>query len=223
MQGVTKATSAKYTQTYLQQLPEDVRRLFTTYDLMRDFGRLESWESSLAKKYTEVEGWDIDNLILTRWRIVCRHEHMAGHAISRFLKGLKEGKILGTKCTGCGRIMIPPRVFCEWCFTDVSEWVEHNGVGKVSTYSLSYIGTDPGVRLEKPVIVAVIWFEDTLRTCGSSKTVLHAAGILHKLDGVEPDKVYVGMRVRPVWKEPEKRVGSILDIEYFTPVEAGRI
>jgi len=220
VQVMSKATPAKYTQDYLEQLPQDIKRHLTSYELAGDFGKVEEWRSSLAKKYTDIDVWAVEDLILTRWRIICRYEHAAGAAFSRFLNGLKQGKILGTKCNNCGRVMIPPRVFCEWCFTDVSDWVEHSGTGIVSTYSLSHIGTDPGVRLDKPVIVAVIWFENTFRTLASSKTVLHAGGILHRLDGVEPDKVNVGLRVKPVWKPFEERVGSILDIDYFTPLEA---
>jgi uncharacterized OB-fold protein len=115
--------------------------------------------------------------------------------------------------------MIPPRQFCEWCFRDVDEWVEHSGEGVISTYSLSYIGTDPTIRLEKPIIVAVIWFDDTLRVNASSKTVLHAAGLLHKVDGVDPERVSVGLRVKPAWRKADERTGSILDINHFTPID----
>jgi len=43
-------------------------------------------------------------------------------------------------------------------------------------------------------------------------------GIMHLLGEVAPDDVKIGMRVKAVWKPPEEREGSILDIKYFKPV-----
>ncbi|MEM0482498.1 MAG: Zn-ribbon domain-containing OB-fold protein [Nitrososphaerota archaeon] len=216
---MTKATPSRFTPNYIQQLPEDLAKYMQRHGLDKEFGRLDSWASSISKKYTGIDGWDIDNLILSYWRIACTYKHSPGAAFSRFLEGLKNGKILGTRCEGCGRVLIPPRTFCEWCFKDIDTWIEHPGTGIISTYSLSYIGTDPRVRFEKPVVVAVIWFDGTLKTWNSSKTVIHAAGILHQVGGVDPEKVQVGLRVKPVWRRPEERAGSILDIEYFAPLE----
>ena len=46
-----------------------------------------------------------------------------------------------------------------------------------------------------------------------------AVGIMHKLGEVDPQAVRIGMRVQAVWKPPEEREGSILDIKYFKPLE----
>jgi uncharacterized OB-fold protein len=64
-------------------------------------------------------------------------------------------------------------------------------------------------RIEKPEIPAVIEID------GASP--MH--GIMHMLGEVEPDKVYIGMRVKAVWKPEESREGSITDILYFKPYE----
>ncbi|WP_218184355.1 Zn-ribbon domain-containing OB-fold protein [Aeropyrum camini] len=40
----------------------------------------------------------------------------AGQAQSRFLQGLREGRILGVRCPRCGRVYVPPRSYCEYCF-----------------------------------------------------------------------------------------------------------
>ncbi len=181
-----KVIPSRFSNDYLQQLPEDIMEYLRRRGLEKEFGRLDGWTSSLYKKYTEINQWHIDTLVLNYWHIACYYKHSAGEALSQFLEGLKGGRILGTRCDGCGRMLIPPRIFCEWCFKDVNKWFEHPGTGIISTYSLSYIGTDPGERLEKPVIVAVIWFDETLKAVKSSKTVLHAAGILHKVHGVDP-------------------------------------
>jgi len=56
-----------------------------------------------------------------------RYAWAAGIAISAFLEGLKRGKILGRKCVGCDRVLVPPRMFCERCFRPTDEWVELPG------------------------------------------------------------------------------------------------
>lgn len=201
----------------MKQLPEDIQQFFHKREIIRDYGRVDAWTSACSKKHTEIADFKVDEVVLNNWRIYGVHAHEPGRAYSRFLEGLREAKIYGTKCGTCRRILIPPRSFCEWCFTDVDEWVEHSGEGVVSTYSVSYIGTDPNIRYERPIIVAVIWFKDTHRKLPSSKTTIHAGGILHVIDEVDPRDVRIGMTVVPVWKKAEERKGSILDIKYFKP------
>lgn len=135
-----------------------------------------------------------------------RYAWATGIAVSRFLTGLKAGKIVGVKCEACGRIAVPPRIFCEWCFERSDTWVTMPDTGQVNTYSISYIATDT-TRLKAPTIPAVI----ELDAAGNS-------GFLHILGEVKPDEVKIGMRVKAVWAGPERRRGSITDILYFKPI-----
>jgi uncharacterized OB-fold protein len=131
-----------------------------------------------------------------------------GYAVSRYLMGLKEGKIVGIKCHKCGRILVPPRAFCEQCYVPIDDFVELSGRGKVNTFSISYVKWDAS-RIEKPEIPAVIELE------GASAGV----GILHVLGEVDPKDVHVGMEVEAVFKEEKDRKGEITDILYFRPVK----
>jgi hypothetical protein len=142
-----------------------------------------------------------------RWRPTARYSWAAGVAMSRFLEELKEGKIIARRCRRCGRIMVPPRMFCERCFRPTDEWVYVKDTGIVNTYSISYLAADAS-RLEEPIIVAVIELD------GASEGM----GILHYLGEVAPDEVDFGMRVKAVWKPPEQRIGAITDIRYFKPI-----
>ena len=36
---------------------------------------------------------------------------------------------------------------------------------------------------------------------------------------IDPEDVHIGLEVEPVFKDAAEREGSILDIEYFRPVE----
>ncbi|HDI01025.1 MAG TPA: Zn-ribbon domain-containing OB-fold protein [Candidatus Bathyarchaeota archaeon] len=140
-----------------------------------------------------------------------RYAWACGPAMGRFLAELKEGRIIGRRCRRCGRVLVPPRMFCEWCFRPTDEWVYVRDTGTVLTFSASYLGP-AAERLKEPIIIAVIQLD------GASPGI----GILHKLGEVKQEEVHVGMRVKAVWKPPEEREGAITDILYFKPIREGQ-
>ena len=134
-----------------------------------------------------------------------------GVAITRFLDGLKRGKILGVVCDDCERTVCPPRMFCEECFNPMNHYVELPDTGIVNTFSLAFIRTD-ATRRDNAEIPAVIDIDGTTLT---------PSGFLHLLDeNIPHDKVKVGMKVKAVWKPEVERTGDITDIMYFKPMEA---
>jgi hypothetical protein len=145
------------------------------------------------------------DVLTVSYQPMARYAWATGIAISRFLQGLKEGEIVGTKCDQCGRVAVPPRIFCEWCFRRSGTWIKLPDTGIVNTFSISYISTDT-TRVKTPTIPAVIQID----SAGN-------AGFLHIIGDVKPEDVKIGMHVKAVWLEPEKRKGSITDIRYFKP------
>jgi len=133
-----------------------------------------------------------------------------GVAIGKYLAGMKEGLIIGTRCKTCRKIVVPPRMVCEWCFRPMEEFIPLQDTGTVNTFSLCYVTWDVK-RIKKPEIPAVIEID------GASP--LH--GIMHLLGEVKPDQVRIGMRMQAVWKPPEERHGAITDIQYFKPIQEG--
>ena len=131
----------------------------------------------------------------------------AGLAIGRYLAELKNTRIVGRQCDKCGRTVVPPRMFCEWCFRPNDRWVILKDSGVVNTYSISCIAAD-ATRIKEPLIPAVIQIDGTTD-----------AGILHLVGETDPKKVKFGMKVQAVWKRPEDRTGAITDIRYFRPIE----
>lgn len=151
--------------------------------------------------------FDEGRILTTHWRPKLDYGWDAGVAISRYLAELRDGRIVGIRCRTCRRIVVPPRVVCEWCWEPMDEWVYLQDTGTVNTYSICYIRWDAS-RSKEPQIPAVIDID------GASKGV----GILHLLDEVDPDNVRIGMKVKAVWKPTEERTGSITDIRYFKPI-----
>jgi len=124
-----------------------------------------------------------------------------GHGYEKFFNGLKEGKIIASKCSECGVTYLPPRIYCEECLSEITEFVEINQNGVVLGYTIQNLDKD-GKQLKEKVIWALIGFNGV------------RGGIFHKLQGVGPEEIYVGMPVKPVFRK--ERRGSINDIQYFT-------
>ncbi|HSJ54605.1 MAG TPA: Zn-ribbon domain-containing OB-fold protein [Anaerolineae bacterium] len=145
--------------------------------------------------------------LFTEWEPNARYAWDTGVAIGRYLQELKAGRLVGVRCDECRRIVIPPRSFCEWCYKPMDDWVPLPDTGTVNTFSLCYVTWDMQY-LDEPQIPAVIDIDGTRPT----------VGIMHMLGDVSPDDVRIGMRVQAVWKPPEEREGSILDIRHFRPL-----
>jgi uncharacterized OB-fold protein len=138
-------------------------------------------------------------------RLDVSYEWDAGEAMGAFLEGLRDGRIVATRCTSCGRTMVPPRKFCERCFRPSDQWSEVAATGIVETFSICHVTWDMH-PLDPPEIPAVI------RLDGADQ-----GGFLHKLGEVDPDHVRIGMEVEAVWRPLGDRTGSILDISHFRP------
>jgi uncharacterized protein len=52
------------------------------------------------------------------------YEYVAGPTATRFLMGLQEGRIEGTRSAASGIVYVPPRAYCERTFQPIDEWVE---------------------------------------------------------------------------------------------------
>ncbi len=157
--------------------------------------------------YLRESDFEEKRVLFNEWSPNAQYAWDAGVAIGRYLAELKEGRLMGVRCNRCNRTVIPPRNFCEWCFWPMDDWVALPDTGTVNTFSLCYVTWDMQY-LTEPEIPAVIDIDGTRPL----------VGIMHKLGDVDPDDVKIGMKVQAVWKPPEEREGSILDIQYFRPV-----
>ena len=145
-------------------------------------------------------------IFLTSYAPRLRYRWDTGEAIGRYLKELRQGRLIARRCDGCQRIMIPPRMFCERCFRPTDEWVYLNDTGRILTFSLCYV-TWKVRRLKQPQIPAVIEID------GASPGM----GILHLVKKAPLKQVRVGMPVRAVWRTPSQRCGSVTDISHWQP------
>lgn len=135
-------------------------------------------------------------------------QYTFGIAGERFFRDIKDkGRIMGAKCAACNLVYVPPRIYCERCFGELAEWLEIPNRGVVHTFTVAHADLD-GNRLKEPIVVALVKFDGVY------------GGLVHRLGEVEPDKVTIGMAVEMMLKPKAERTGSILDINYFRPIQA---
>ncbi len=171
-------------------------------------------EQAVLRTSTKLSAEEIrDNKVFTvRWTPNLKYAWDNGPDLRRYLKELKNGRIIAKKCRSCRRTLIPPRMFCELCWRPTDEWVYVQDTGVVNTFVISHVDWKAerldikgGVRPFTPAVIEID---------GASKGM----GILHLLDEVDPWKIYRGMKVQAVWKPAEERIGAITDIRYFRPI-----
>ena len=153
-------------------------------------------------------------VLATHWRVKAEYAWDTGRAVGRFMAGLKQGQILGIKCPECNRILIPPRAFCELCYRPIDQWVPLSDTGVINTFSVSFVNWD-ATRRESPEVPAVIEIDGA----GPGMGILHVLGEVGEDLSSVLNKVKIGKKVQAVWKPPQEREGSILDIRYFRLIE----
>ena len=151
------------------------------------------------------------NKTYTWWEPEVQYSWALGPANSRFLSELKKGKIIGRTCKHCERVIVPPRMFCEYCFKPTDDWIYLKDTGKVETFSISYL--DPNARRIKDLILIGVISID-----GASPK----HGFMHYFGEMKPEELKIGMKVKAVWKPEKERTGSITDIKYFKPLKGGK-
>jgi hypothetical protein len=158
---------------------------------------------------TPVSGKDIASrkITYTWWEPEVQYSWALGPAMRRFLQELKEGRIIGKKCRKCERVIVPPRMFCEYCYRLTDEWVYLKDTGTVETFSISYIDPDAR-RIKEPILIGVISID------GASPK----HGFMHYFGEMKPEDLRIGMKVKAVWKPKRERRGAITDIKYFKPL-----
>lgn len=138
--------------------------------------------------------------------IYLQYEFTAGAALSRFLAGIREGRIMGQRCPGCASVYVPPRGSCSRCGIPTEEEVEVKDTGVIEAFTIVHIPI-PGNPIKPPFIAASILLDGTDMAC------------LHLVNEVQTEKVHVGMRVQAVWKPREEWDYTFENIAWFKPAE----
>jgi len=72
-----------------------------------------------------------------------------------YFDGLGEGRIRASRCDSCGAIHLPPRPVCTECGADEMGWVELEGEGAITAYTVIEVPLSTMVG-KCPYTVAVV-------------------------------------------------------------------
>jgi uncharacterized OB-fold protein len=140
--------------------------------------------------------------------IPVRHRYTPGVAGSVFFEALRDrGVILGSRCECCSYTYVPACLFCERCFAELAADVELGPGGTLRSFTIGFVGVE-GEPLDVPVTLGLVQLD------GADACMLHFV-----LD-MSDEPLEIGERVEAVLRPPDRRTGSILDIEGFRPIEA---
>jgi uncharacterized OB-fold protein len=107
-------------------------------------------------------------------------------------EALKENRLLGLKCKGCGAITTPPKIVCRQCSGSDMEVVELKGSGRIKTFTTVFVASE-GREEEVPYTIVIVELDD-------------GPWVMGNLDGIDPKeasmeligkKVTMGHRVFP--------------------------
>jgi uncharacterized OB-fold protein len=89
--------------------------------------------------------------------------------VADFVKYLKKGKIMATRCRKCGQLYFPPRADCPDDLSTDMTWEELSGRCKLLTYTTAYFAPT-GFQEDLPYVLALAQCEEGVKVyAGVSK------------------------------------------------------
>ena len=138
--------------------------------------------------------------------VTLRYDYSLGEVAGRFMAGLKDGKILATRCSKSALTYLPPRAFCERTFEKCDSWVEAGLEGVIETSTIVVRGFE-GKR-KAPVAIAFVRLDGIDSAIGNYVDGLDLSDYDAAMKKLAP-----GRRVRVEFAE--LREGRITDFSFY--------
>jgi len=132
------------------------------------------------------------------------YHYVAGDYRARYLRALKDKRILGSRCSKTGKVFVAPLMNSPESFAPCDEIVEVADRGVVTTFCIVNIPVI-GRALEIPYVAASVALDGA------------DVSIFSLVQECKAEDARMGMRVEAVWKPDGEREGSHEDILYFRP------
>lgn len=133
------------------------------------------------------------------------YNYRVGPFLEKYIQGLGDKKILGSKCPDCDKVVVPPRSICGRTPMDMESLVECGPAGAVENFTVAHVTLVKGVveKLDTPQVLALIKLD------GAS------VPLLAEVRGINPDSVKRGLRVKAVFRDPAEN--DLKDLSHFEP------
>ncbi len=76
--------------------------------------------------------------------------------LARFFEGLREGRLLTTRCLKDGSLAWPPRTVCPKCHATALEWIDLPRSGRIYAFSAVLAGAPLGMEADVPFAVGLV-------------------------------------------------------------------
>jgi uncharacterized OB-fold protein len=87
-------------------------------------------------------------------QITLSYNYALGEVAGKFMDGLREKRILATRCSKSAMVYLPPRSFCERSFERCDSWVEAGSEGVIEASTIVLRGFE-GSR-KPPIAIAFV-------------------------------------------------------------------
>jgi uncharacterized OB-fold protein len=134
------------------------------------------------------------------------YTYTPGTAPSKFLRAMKEGRLVGRRCPSCSKVYVPPRGSCPMCGVEFAEEVEVADTGTLVTFAVVNVNFANRV-IDLPYVSGEVRFD------GSDTTSM----VL--VQGIPVDQVRMGMRVKAHWVPKEQWDFTFANIDYVEPLD----
>ena len=146
-----------------------------------------------------------------KWKTDLPYRYSIGKLAVKFFEELKQNKkIMGSKCSKCGKVNFPPRAVCADCMVEmtIDDMVELSPKGTLEGFTVvNYPFTDPNTGGMRPFPYGYALF----KLDGADTYTMHF------INETDYTKLKIGQRVEAVFKE--EREGNIGDILYYRVIE----
>lgn len=129
-----------------------------------------------------------------------------GLTMDKFFDNLENKKFVGTKCSKCGRVMVPPRNRCGKCFAKSEEFVDLPEIGTLRNFTVTnYSITERKIRARKETVIVGLVQLDGADTA-----------MIVPIINTNSEDIKEGMKMKVVWADNLK--GRPQDIKAFEPI-----
>lgn len=140
-----------------------------------------------------------------RTPIRLEYVYTPGQALSTYLRGMKDKKILAERCPQTGQVFVPPRGVSPVAGIPTEGPIELPDHGYVESFNITRVPIAMRPDLEPPYCSAWILLD------GAS------VGFMGLVVNCEPESVKLGTRVRAVWKPDDELEMSATNILGWEP------
>ena len=134
------------------------------------------------------------------------YRYFAGATASRFFGEIqRSGRIFGTRCPSCAKVLVPARAFCDACYVATDEWVEVGPGGTLDVFTI--VATKfPGLP-DPPFVIGYVTLD------GGDTAILNHIEVANLTDVDLAARRLMG-RPRVVARFSNRREGRITDFRF---------